>query len=296
MILSLVRLMRPQQWVKNGLCLAGVIFGGRLQEAASWEAAGATLVLFCLASVSVYVWNDINDRDRDRLHPKKCRRPIASGAVPVRAAAVLAAVLAVASLAGGYYLGLPTLTCLVLYMATNVVYCTWLKYSALFDVLCIQIGFVLRLLAGIYVLGDLPTTWIILCTFFLAGFLGFSKRRAELNSLGVEAEKEPAELHQRPVLRKYTVEFLDFLVSGSAIMTVISYALFTTSSGKNPTLIFTLPIVYYAIMHYQRLVMISEIGQEPDQILLRDGRLIFCIVAWLILFMGIWLGQIHIVR
>jgi len=224
------------------------------------------------------------------LHPRKRSRPLASGAVSVRAAAVLGTGLSLGALLGAWALGLSTLLCVVLYVANNLLYSVFLKHIAILDVLSIAFGFVLRLVAGVYVLGELPTAWVVMCTLFLAIFLGITKRRAELHSIGGQ------EALQRPVLSDYSIIYLDNLLSTAASMTILSYALFTVESGKNPTLILTLPIVYYAIMHYKRLVMVSEYGEEPDKILLKDRLIPGLILLWLVTYFVIEYSGIRLLR
>jgi len=284
-----IKLLRPHQWTKNLLCLAGAIFGPQFNMG-TIKLGIFTVLVFSAGSSSMYILNDILDQEYDRQHPIKRVRPIASGAVSVPVAAVLGIVLGVGALASALVLDVSTLICLVLYMVNNVVYSTHMKHLALFDVLSIAFSFVMRLLSGIYVLGDIPTAWIVLCTFFLSLFLGFAKRRAELHSL---AENENL---QRPILSKYTVPYLDFLINSSATMTLLCYALFTVLSGKNPTLIATLPIVYYAIMHYKRMVIIFEIGEEPDMILLKNRRIIISILIWLATYFAIIARDIQLFR
>ena len=195
---ALLRLLRPRQMTKNVFCLAGVVFGpGRITEGRAWLLGLATVVCFSLTSSAVYVLNDILDRERDRLHPRKRFRPIASGQVTIAAAATVAVVLALAALGIAAWLNAAVVLCVVLYFANNVSYSLGLKHQVLFDVLCISFGFILRLLAGIYAVADIPTTWITLCTFFLSTFLGTAKHRAELFRLNTAED----ETHQRPVLR-----------------------------------------------------------------------------------------------
>lgn len=311
MIKHFVKLLRPHQWTKNLFCLAGLLFSGKFLEPAAIAEAFLAVVMFSLMASSVYIFNDIQDLDRDREHPKKRYRPIASGKISVPVANALALFLIVVSLLIGYSLGMAVFTCLVLYAGLNLSYSLKLKHLALFDVNCIALGFVLRLLAGVYAIEVVPTGWITLCTFFLSLFLGFAKRRSEL--LGVLSNKmtqdflerqEPAAIAnqkpvselfflqlfyqrgqanpQRPVLSQYTLPFLDSLLNSTATMTVMCYALFTAISGKNPSLIITVPIVHYAIMHYKHLVMVREGGEEPDRILIKDLRLKLSILIWLL--------------
>jgi 4-hydroxybenzoate polyprenyltransferase len=186
--------------------------------------------------------------------------------------------------------GKATFACLALYLLINVLYSSGLKHVPLLDVSCIAMGYVLRVLAGIYVLGDMPTAWITLCTFFLALFLGFSKRRAEF------VTSATPDGSSRPVLRGYGRDILDSLLNSSATMAVMSYAMFTATSGKSPTLIVTVPIVYYAITHYTRLVLQEDRGEEPDQILLRDRTIQVSIVLWLVCFVAIFYGHVTLFR
>lgn len=286
----LLRLLRPQQWTKNLAAFAGVIFGGRITEPGSILLDLLVVVMFTAASAATYVFNDLRDVEYDRQHPVRRRRPLAAGEVERGTAVRLAAALTGGALLLGLLLGKATFLCLALYLLINVAYSSRLKHVPLLDVCCIAMGYVLRVLAGIYVLGDMPTAWITLCTFFLALFLGFSKRRGELVTSTVAHEDS------RPVLRGYGREMLDSLLNGSAMMAVMSYAMFTATSGKSPTLIVTVPIVYYAIMHYTRLVLQEDRGEEPDQILLRDRTIQVSIVLWLVAFVVIFYGHLTLFR
>jgi 4-hydroxybenzoate polyprenyltransferase len=285
-----LRLLRPHHWTKNVVCLAGVLFSGRFVDPDAVVRALWTFVVFCAASSAVYALNDVFDRERDRRHPQKRQRPVASGAIGVPAAVAIGTVLAVGAFAGGWALGIGVFACLVFYVGNNLAYSFWLKHLALFDVLSIALGFVCRLLAGVYVVGELPTTWISLCAFFLALFLGFGKRRAELSVLGEQTSD------QRPVLSQYTLSYLDYLLNSSAVMAIICYALFTTSPGKNPSLVIGVPIVFYAIMHYKRLVMLMDASEEPEEILLRDTSIRVSIILWLSTYLAIQHGSLHLFR
>ena len=286
----LLRLLRPQQWTKNLAAFAGVIFGGRITEPGSILLDLMVVLVFTAASAATYVFNDLRDVEYDRQHPVRRHRPLAAGDVDRGTASRTALVLAVAALVVAALLGKATFLCLVLYLAINALYSTALKHVPLLDVCCIAMGYVLRVLAGIYVLGDMPTAWITLCTFFLALFLGFSKRRSELVTAKVPHEDS------RPVLRGYQLDVLDTLLNGSAIMAIMSYAMFTATSGKSPTLIVTVPIVYYAIMHYTRLVLQEDRGEEPDQVLLRDRTIQISILLWLACFVAIFYGHVTLFR
>jgi 4-hydroxybenzoate polyprenyltransferase len=283
-LVSWLRLLRPHQWTKNLLCLAGVIFSGKFLIPGTlrpaWVEIGlalATVGVFCAASSAIYAFNDVMDRHRDRRHPTKRNRPVASGAINPLAAAVVSILLAIVALGSAYFLGPAVLLTLVLYVSNNLAYTLKLKHVAVLDVLSVAIGFVLRLLAGCWAVHVVPTSWITLCTFFLAMLLGAAKRRAEL-----AAGENGTERERRPVLAEYSVQFLDSLVNNSAAMAVMSYALFTIY--KNPTLVVTVPIVFYGIMHYKRLVMVQSGGEEPDRVILRDVRIQLAILLWLATF------------
>ena len=290
MIKTLIGLLRPHQWTKNLFCFAGIVFGTHLLTRDNFVNAALVFAGFCCASSATYVLNDIRDVELDRAHPKKRERSIASGRISVLAAAIVGWGLVLAS---GFLVWLsgwlPT-TCLLLYFGLNVAYSLGLKHLVVVDVFSIALGFIFRLLAGIYALRDIPTGWIMLCTLFLALFLGFAKRRSELSDLTGERPS------QRPVLSKYRIEYLDSLVNSTATMTILSYALFTLTSGKNPTLVVTVPIVCYAIMRYKLLVMVRAGAQEPERLLVLDPGIQLSVVAWLVAFLVITYGNIHLFR
>jgi 4-hydroxybenzoate polyprenyltransferase len=291
--LAYLKLLRPRQGAKNVLCLAGVLFSGRFAEPEHHYVLQAllTFVSFSAVSSATYVFNDILDRDRDRQHPRKRQRPIASGAVSVPAAVLIGLLVGAGGVVLAAALGTGVLVCLLLYVANTIAYSSGVKHLVLLDVLSIALGFVLRLLAGVYAVEDTPTTWITLCTFFLALFIAFGKRRAELATLATTEDQK-----QRPVLSQYTVPYLDAQVSSSAVMAVVCYALFTTTSGKNPTLVVTVPIVYYAIMHYKRLLVLLEKGEEPERIVLSDIRILASVLLWLASYLAIVYGKVELFR
>jgi 4-hydroxybenzoate polyprenyltransferase len=284
-----LRLLRPSHWTKNLTAFAGVVFGGRLGEPWAIAVDFAVFVVLCAASSAVYVVNDLCDVEYDRAHPTKRHRPIASGEVAVGTARALAAALAVGSVVASFFFGFGASLCVIAYLVLNLAYSFRLKHVFLIDVLCIALGFALRVLAGIYALGDLPTAWIVLCAFFLALFLGFGKRRTEIGDGASERDV-------RPVLENYDRGMLDSLLDGSAATAILTYALFTATSGKNPSLIVTVPIVWYAITYYRRLLETTGHGAEPEQILLRDRVIQTCVAVWLASFVVIAYGELHFFR
>ena len=286
-----LRLMRPHQWTKNAFCLAGLIFSGRFTDLPSIRAAILYFALFCAASSSMYIVNDIIDSKRDLQHPKKRLRPLPAGHISTSQARLLALALGTLALVGGFAVNPLALTSLAAFILLQIAYSLRLKHEALLDVGAIALGFVLRLLGGVFVVNEQPTTWITLCTFFLALFLGFSKRRAELGELAAQSDNQ-----QRPVLSKYSLASLDSLVNSMATLAIMCYALFTVTSGKNPSLVITVPIVVYAILYYKMLVLTRIGAQEPDRILLYDRRIQFAIILWLIVYLCVLRANIHIFR
>lgn len=284
---GIIRLLRAHHWTKNGFCFAGLFFGGYYHDPGNWLKACVVFIYFCLASSTIYVWNDIFDLSLDQLHSRKRLRPLPSGQVQVGMARALALVLTASFFIGVSFVGRWAQACLLIYFFVNIAYVVRLKHVPLLDVSCITAGFVLRMLAGVYVLGDIPTTWITLCTMGLALLLATSKRRSELAGL------RDGERAQRPVLLGYSVCFLDSLISSAATSTVLFYALFTVLSNKNPTLVLTVPVVYYAIMRYKSLVMISGQAEEPEMILLKDTGIQISIGLWLILYGAVLFFQPH---
>lgn len=285
----LIELMRVQHWSKNLLCFAGILFTVEPLSRASITGAVWTFMAFCFASSAVYILNDIADAERDRLHPRKCARPIASGRVAVSHATWLGLVLMGGGVAYALQTQVAVVACVVAYVIINISYSRALKTIALSDVFCIATGFLLRLIAGIYAVPDIPTAWIVICAFCLSLFLGFAKRRAELAAAVVPAS-------QRPVLAHYSVEYLDFLVSATSTMSVVSYMVFTTTSGRDPTLLLTALPVIYAVFHYKRITMLATGAEEPESILLTDNVIRICITVWLLGFFVITSYQPGIFR
>ena len=279
-----LELVRVRQWIKNVFCLAGLFFAQRLSDSHQVLLALKVMGLFCLASSAVYILNDAKDISSDRHHPWKKSRPLASGAIPLKLA--IAVMLGLMTLVawGAYVLNIAVLSCVLLYFVNNFFYTLWFKHWPIVDVLSISFGFILRLFAGIYVLDDVPTVWISLCTFFLTLVLGFSKRRAELYAV----QTNPNESQARKVLKLYSLPYLDSLINSASTMTIIAYGLFSTSYDKNPNLIITLPVVYFAIMYYKRKIMMPSLsddssGEKPERLILRPA--ILCsVVAWIVLF------------
>ncbi|MFN8587912.1 MAG: decaprenyl-phosphate phosphoribosyltransferase [Candidatus Eisenbacteria bacterium] len=273
-MLAAIEALRPKQWTKNLLLFVGVIFSQHLADVVLLQRAAAGFLAFSLLSGSVYVLNDLMDVEADRQHPKKCRRPIASGRLPVPLAwGMLPVILAVVG-AIAWWLGPAFLTVAGIYLASNLAYSFWLKHKVIIDVFLIANGFMLRAIAGVELLraiqpDTLLSPWLLVCTFFGALFLGVSKRRRELANAGSHASQ------QREVLRRYTPELLEVMLTVSAATTLMSYALYTmwpSTVEKFGTdhLLFTVPFVAFGVFRYLFLVRVSETSEDPSAVLLTD--------------------------
>jgi 4-hydroxybenzoate polyprenyltransferase len=282
LVSNLFRLCRPHHWSKNAFCFAGPLFSTQAVSPDSWALVGLVFVGFCLAASSAYVLNDLADAKADRANPLKATRPIASGSVPKSVAVALLVALLGMTVAVTTRLPAQSAAAIGAYLLVNLAYSLWLKHLAILDVFCISAGFLLRLAAGVYAIGDTPTAWIVLCTLFVTLFLGFAKRRSELALLGRSSDGAT-----RRVLTAYSVEYLDFLVSATSTMTIVTYALFTTSGGRDPTMVLTVFPVVYAVFHYKRTMMLGSGTDSPDRFVLRDPVVWACVVVWLLAFLAI---------
>ena len=266
--------LRPRQWTKNLLLFAGLLFAARLGDAVSWVEAIAGFALFCAASGAAYLVNDVRDAERDRLHPAKRLRPVASGALPPRTALAVAALLAGAALAAGAALGARFELLLSTFLVLQLAYTLRLKTLAVVDVATIGACFVLRAAAGAAALQVRISPWLLACTALLALVLGFAKRRAELVRIG------PAQAGSRPVLRRYSLALLDRLVASFALATIAAFLLYVLAAPEQRELAPTLPFVAVGIGRYLWLARSRGLGEEPEQVLLADAGIRSAVVLW----------------
>jgi 4-hydroxybenzoate polyprenyltransferase len=276
---GLVRSLRPGQWVKNSVVFAALIFARRFADPDSVLRAASGFLLFCGASGAVYLFNDLLDARADRAHPAKARRPIASGQVPPAAAAAASAVLASACLAAAWGLSPPLATILAIYVAINLLYSTWLKRVVILDVMAVASGFLLRAVAGAAVLEVEISHWLILCASLLSLFLGFCKRRAELQTLAGGAARH------RTILEEYSFPFLDQMISVVTASTVVAYCLYTLDPAVQAKLAthwlpLTIPFVLYGIFRYLYLVYRRDEGGSPTRALYADPPLLVDVALW----------------
>lgn len=273
---ALLRCVRPKQWTKNALLFSGIFLNARFDDPDLWLAAFSGFAIFCMLSGSVYIINDLQDVEGDRLHPKKRLRPIAAREVTPRQAGIFCGILMVLAMAWAMTFGWAFAACAGLYWLLVLSYSLGLKHIVIVDVMSLAAGFVLRALAGIYVLqtvwSDIPITeWFLTCTMFLALFIALCKRRAEM--VGMEQAAE-----MRRVLSDYTVPLLDQLIAMASTLTIMSYALYCMQ--KNPQLLVTLPFVMFGVMRFLWHVYRNDEGGAPEVLLYKDPAMLICVSVW----------------
>ena len=275
----LLTALRPRQWVKNLLVLAPVLFSRHLFSSAGLSKGLAAFALFCAVSSSGYLINDLRDIERDRVHPSKRRRPIASGKLRKSLALATALALLILGMTGAVLLNRGFGVVLGAYCLITLAYTFILKQLVIIDVFAVALGFVLRAVAGAVVIHVEISSWLLVCTTLLALFLGFSKRRYELLLLQEEAG------NHRQVLEEYNPHFLDMMIAIVSASTVTSYALYTTSEETvqrfhTRGLLLTLPFVLYGIFRYLYLIYHKDRGGDPVETALADPPTIINLVLW----------------
>ncbi|HEY9682359.1 MAG TPA: decaprenyl-phosphate phosphoribosyltransferase [Oculatellaceae cyanobacterium] len=278
-ILALIKQLRPKQWAKNAIVFAPLLFSGNFTNPERVEQAVLCAIAFCAISSAVYILNDLVDIKADQAHPTKCKRPLASGQIPVS----LAVVLMLALLAGGLvaaFIVRPTLDLICLtYLTINILYSLKLKDFPILDILCIASGFVLRAVAGAAAVHVVPSAWFLLCTTFGALFLGLEKRRYETTLLIEKPE------NHRKSLQGYTptlIKRLESLITPSLLATYSFYTFQSTASHHGQWMMITIPLVLYGVMRYQ---LISEKGAStgtPEDILGKDRPIQITILLWIL--------------
>jgi len=279
LVLSLLISLRPGQWTKNLVVFAGLLFGRRLFDRDAVIRAAAAFVIFCALSGVVYLVNDVADRDSDRRHPLKAKRPIASGALSVPMALAAALALGVAGILAALAVGPPFALVAASYLALQIAYSGTLKHIVIIDVLTIAIGFVLRAVAGAEAVNVEISHWLLVCTILLALFIALAKRRHEIVLLAGGATSH------RPILGEYSAYLLDQMIGVVTASTLISYIFYTISPETQakfgtPWLGLTIPFPLYGIFRYLYLVHQREGGGSPADLLLTDRPLLLCVVVW----------------
>ena len=273
--------MRPEQWIKNFFVFTALLFSKNLLNLSKDIDALVGFIIFCMITGCSYIINDLVDLEKDKLHPTKSQRPIASGRLNKTTAIKITTIICLVSLSFAFYInsffGIIVLT----YFLLNIGYSIYLKNIVIIDVVTIASGFVLRVLGGAVIISVTSSQWLVLCTILLSLFLGFSKRRHELILL------EDNATGHRKVLEHYSPYFLDQMISVVTASTLICYALYTMSKDTieklgTSKLIYTIPFVLYGIFRYLYLVHQKEKGGSPTEIVFTDKPMIVNIILWVI--------------
>jgi len=289
MLLALARALRPQQWTKNLFVLAPLVFAQRLTDPGALQRSLLAFAAFCCAASALYLVNDVRDREEDRRHPLKSRRPIASGAVSPALALSAAGLLVALAAALAMPLGGSFAPLLAAYVALNLLYSMGLKTVVILDVLMISLGFVLRVLGGAAAIDVKVSSWLLLCTGFLSLFLGFSKRRHEIGLLAQDAAQ------QRKVLEHYSPAFLDQMINVVTASSLVSYALYavspeTVEKFHTDKLVYTVPFVLFGIFRYLYLIYQRPEARNPTETILTDLPFLGNLLLWGIAVMWIVYG------
>ena len=278
-VANLIISLRPDQWTKNLIVFAALIFAVKLLDPAALALASAAFLIFCVLSGCVYLINDVSDRESDRQHPLKRLRPIASGALGAGTALAWAIGLGAVAMAAAYALRPLFGLVAAAYLALFVLYTHWLKHVVILDVMSIAIGFVLRAVAGGLVIGVPVSDWLLVCTVLGALFLGLAKRRHEITMLG-----DGASGHRR-ILEEYDPYLLDQMIAIVAAATLVVYVIYCASPETaerfgTELLVLTTPFPIYGIFRYLYLVHRKHGGGSPSEMLLRDRPLLGCVALW----------------
>ena len=293
MLSPYLKLLRPSQWLKNIFIFLPVFFDGHLQDLSYLWPTFAAFAAFCFAASGIYCFNDIYDADADRMHPVKCKRPIASGAVGKNMGWLLMSVCFILSMAIVFLYEWPIsggvwkiAVVVIGYILMNIAYCVKLKQIAIVDIFVIATGFVLRVFAGGFATGIHLSHWIILMTFLLALFLAFAKRRDDVviyEDTGVLARKN---------VNRYNLDFMNQAITIVASITMVCYILYTVSPEvierfQSPYVYVTSVFVLAGIIRYLQLTIVDVKSGSPTKVLMKDLFVQLCIVGWLGLFLVI---------
>lgn len=301
-IWGLVRAVRPRQWIKNFAVFAGIIFAGELNNPLSLKLVTEAFFLFCGATSATYLLNDIFDVERDRLHPFKRKRPIASGILSIPVAATFAFLLILVTLFFSFKVSPALFLAIIAYLILQIFYSSYLKSVILIDVMAIAAGFVIRIYAGVWVIDAHLNVWFLLCVISFALFLAIGKRRSELTLM----KASDAGKHRETLLH-YPENLLDILTSMFANSTWLAYAFFTFLQpaiyardrlsnffdilslpfGQAKYLMATVPVVIYGVMRYLYIIYEKKEGESPERVLLTDKPLLATVIIWISMVIGI---------
>ncbi len=286
---GLIRAMRPKQWAKNGFVFIPILFDRQITHLEPLTRVTVGFLLFCLTASAVYLMNDIVDVERDRLHPKKRFRPIASGELPVRLAAVMAVVLPILSVIIAWLYSPLFALVLIVYIVKQVAYSFYLKNVVIVDVLLLAAGYILRVIGGVVLITVTNfSPWLYVCVGMASLFLAVGKRRQELILLGNGAQDV------RATYKQYNLALLDEMLRITVTSSVITYTLYTVEAKTNlggPAMLLTLPFIIYGVFRYLYLMYVKGEGGAPDEVLFKDkplliGIILFFVTAGIIIYVA----------
>ena len=288
MLKELIISIRPKQWYKNFVIFVCIIFSLNFFNFTMWRDLIFAFVIFCMLSGSEYIVNDILDLEKDKKHPRKRKRPIASGKLSVYHGLAFAVLLDIGALIGAYFINIPFLLLSLLYLFLLLFYSLYLKHFLFVDILVISLGFVIRAVAGCLVITVVISPWLIICAFLIALFLALGKRRHELVLLGDKAKKH------RKILSGYSIQMLDQMISIITASLIMSYSLYTflytnPNLEGTPFMMLTIPFVIYGLFRYQFLIHSANLGGEPEM-LFKDKGMLINMALWTLLVVLILLG------
>ena len=289
MIKNIVLLLRPQQWVKNGFVFLPLFFNGQFFNADALLSTFMAFVAFCCAAAGIYCMNDIVDAEADRRHPKKCSRPIASGAISTALGWALAAICLATSFVSAFFVGDSWTNVAIvigIYFVMNIAYCLRLKQIAIVDVFIISIGFVLRIFVGGFATGIFISHWIVLMTFLLALFLALAKRRDDV------AIYEQTGVLPRKNVAAYNLDFMNQAIGIVAAITMVCYIMYTVSpdvvarfEGGGKYLYLTSIFVLAGIIRYLQITIVNLSSGSPTKVLIHNRFLQICLACWIVSFL-----------
>lgn len=278
---QIIKLMRPKQWIKNSFVFASIVFSGNFVNKILLRNNIITFIIFCLTSSCVYVLNDIIDIEKDRCHPEKKNRPLASGKVTKKQGIILDILLLISVVILSININYKIFIISIIYIIINILYTFKLKNIVIIDVMIITFGFVLRIESGSIATGVILSPWLILCTMLLSLFLALNKRKGEIKMLKEEGSKH------RVILKEYSLELIDQMLSIITPSIFMAYCLYTFNSIQSRTMMFTIIFVLYGVFRYQYLMEKLNIGSKPEDVFTKDKPFLINIILWIISILSI---------
>ena len=273
---SYLKLFRVKQWIKNGFVFCALIFSRSFTNTDNILITIKAFMAFCIVSSFVYIINDASDIEKDRMHPVKKNRPLASGKVSLKEGYILAVTMIFVACGISYSINISVLIITLTYALLNILYTYKLKNIAILDVMSISAGFILRVAAGAVAIQVQLSSWIIICTGVLSLYLAFGKRKNELYLLKVGAGTH------RKTLSQYSEEYVDRILLMLLSLTIITYILYCIDGTEYARMIYTIPFVIYGTLRYEMLLINNKMGGAPEEVFVQDKPFLINIILWLV--------------